>query len=70
LAIAAGLWAVLLVPATPLAGWTSTIDGWLGSWDRAVFHDVVSAAVVLLSLAIVNIQDAALLVAILVRPVE
>jgi len=70
LAIAAGLWAVLLVPATPLAGWTSTIDGWLGGWDRAVVHDVVSAAVVLLSVAIVNIQDAALLVAILVRPVE
>ncbi|HEY8631716.1 MAG TPA: DUF3307 domain-containing protein [Candidatus Limnocylindrales bacterium] len=70
LAIAAGLWAVLLVPVAPIAAWTSTIDGWLGGWDRAVVHDVVSAAVVLLSLAIVNIQDAALLVAILVRPVE
>jgi hypothetical protein len=70
LAIAAGLWAVLLVPTAPLGSWTSTIDGWLGGWDRAVVNDVASAAVVLLSLAIVNIRDAALLVAILVRPVE
>jgi hypothetical protein len=66
----AGLWAVLLVPSAPLAGWTSAVDGWLGGWDRAVVHDVVSAAVVLVALAIVNIQAAALFVAVLVRPVE
>ena len=70
LAVAAVLWAVILVPAEPLAGWSSTIDGWLGVWDRAVVHDVVSSAVVLVSLAIVNIQAAALFVAVLVRPVE
>jgi hypothetical protein len=70
LAVIAGLWAVLLVPTSPLAGWTSAIDGWLGGWDRAVVHDVVSAAVVLIALAIVNIRAAALFVAILVRPVE
>jgi hypothetical protein len=70
LAVVAGLWAILLVPTPPLAGWTSTVDGWLGGWDRAVVHDVVSAAVVLASLAIVNVLAAAHLVAILVRPVE
>src|SRR6185503_11101191 len=55
LAVTAGLWAV---------------DGWLGGWDRAVVHDVVSATVILVALAIVNIRAAALFVAILVRPVE
>ena len=70
LAIAAGLWAVLLVPATALSGWTAAVDGWLGGWDRAVVHDVVATAVILGSLAIVNIQAAALFVAVLVRPVE
>jgi hypothetical protein len=70
LLVAAALWAVLLVPNAPLAGWTSTIDGWLGGWDRAVVHGVVSVAVVLASLAIVNILAAALFVAVLVRPVE
>jgi hypothetical protein len=70
LAMAAILWAILLAPSSPGAGWTSTIDRWLGTWDRAVVHDVVSAAVVLASLAIVNILAAALFVAILVRPVE
>jgi hypothetical protein len=70
LAVAAILWAILLVPSSLMAGWTSTIDGWLGTWDRAVVHDVVSAAVVLASLAIANILAAALFVAILVRPVE
>jgi hypothetical protein len=70
LAVAASLWAVLLVPSTALAGRTSAIDGWLGGWDRAVVHDVVSTAVVLAALAIVNIKAAALFVAILVRPVE
>ena len=70
LAIAVGLWAFLLVPNAPLSGWRSTIDGWLGIWDRAVVHDVVSMAVVLASLAIANILAAAHFVAILVRPVE
>ena len=70
LAVAAILWAILLVPSSLVAGWTSAIDGWLGTWDRAVVHDVVSAAVVLASLAIVNVLAAALFVAILVRPVE
>jgi hypothetical protein len=70
LAVSASLWAVLLVPSTALDGWTSAVDGWLGGWDRAVVHDVVATAVVLASLAIVNVKAAALFVAILVRPVE
>jgi hypothetical protein len=70
LAVIAALWAVLLVPTAPLAGWTSAVESWLGGWDRAVVHDVVATAVVLVSLAIVNSRAAALFVAILVRPVE
>ncbi|HEX5823718.1 MAG TPA: DUF3307 domain-containing protein [Candidatus Limnocylindrales bacterium] len=70
LIVAVALWAVILVPATLAAGWATAVDGWLGGWDRAVVHDVVAAAVVLAALAIVNIQAAALFVAVLVRPVE
>ena len=70
LAVTAGLWAVLLVPTAPLAGWSSAVDGWLGGWDRAVVHDVIAATVILTTLAIVNVRAAALLVATLVRPVE
>jgi hypothetical protein len=70
LAIAVVLWAVLLVPNAPLSGWSSTVDGWLGTWDRVVVHDVAATVVVLGSLAIVNVLTAALFVAILVRPVE
>jgi hypothetical protein len=70
LAVAGGLWAVLLAGAVPEPGWTATIDGWLGGWDRAAVHAVVSIAVVLAGLLIVNILAGALIVAILVRPVE
>jgi hypothetical protein len=68
--IAIVLWAVYLVPSSPTTAWTGAIDGWLGTWDRAAVHDVVSAAVVLMSLAIVNVLAGAIFVAILVRPVE
>ena len=70
LAVVGGGWAVLLaaVPLNP--GWTAAVDGWLGGWDRVAVHGVVSAVVVLVALAIVNVRAASLFVGILVRPVE
>ena len=63
-------WAALLATTPLTAGWTSAVDGWLDGWDRGAVHAVVATAVVLASLAIVNIRAASLFVAILVRPVE
>ncbi len=63
-------WAVLLSSAPLLQGWTDAVNQILGSWDRAAVHDVVSAGVVLSSLAIANILAASIFVAVLVRPVE
>lgn len=69
--VVAGLaWAVLLIGVAPTSGWTGAIDGFLGRWDRAGVHHVVSAAVVLAALLIVNVRAASLFVSILVRPVE
>ena len=70
LAVAGGGWAVLLATTSRTATWTSAVDGWLGGWDRTAVHGVVSVAVVLVSLAIINIRAASLFVGILVRPVE
>jgi len=70
LAIVAIGWAVFLALSPLQTAWIDTVDRALGSFDRAVVHGVVSIAVVLGSLAIVNIVAAALFVAILVRPVE
>ncbi len=70
LAVAGGGWAVLLAGVPFAPGWTSTIDRWLGGWDRGVVHGVVSVFVVLVALAIVNIRAASLFVGVLVRPVE
>ncbi len=70
LAVIAIGWAALLALAPLNAGWVDAVDRLLGSFDRAVVHDVVAAVVVLGSLAIVNVVAAALFVAILVRPVE
>lgn len=70
LAVAAGGWAVLLAGVPFAPGWTSSVERWLGGWDRGAVHGVVSTGVVLLALAIVNIRAASLLVGVLVRPVE
>lgn len=63
-------WAALLASTPLTAGWTTTVDGWLGGWDRVAVHAIVSGFVVFAALAIVNIRAAALFVGILVRPVE
>lgn len=69
--VVAGLgWAVLLAGIPLAAGWTSTIDGLIGGWDRAVVHAVVGTGAILCALAIVNVRAASLFVGVLVRPVE
>lgn len=70
LAVAGGGWAVLLAGMPLAPGWTSTVERWLGGWDRVAVHGVVSTGVVLVALAIVNIRAASLFVGVLVRPVE
>ena len=70
LAVAGGGWAVLIAGVPFAPGWTSTVERLLGGWDRVAVHGVVSASVVLIALAIVNIRAASLFVGVLVRPVE
>jgi hypothetical protein len=70
LGVAGGAWAVLLA-TTPLApGWTAAVNGWIAGWDPGTVHRVVSVAVVLVSLLVLNVRAASLFVGILVRPVE
>jgi len=70
LAVLGVAWAVFLSSAALQPGWVDAVDRLLGSWDRAVVHDVVSIGVVLGSLMIANIPAASIFVAVLVRPVE
>jgi hypothetical protein len=70
LAIAGAGWAVFLAGHPLSSGWVGAIDGWLGGWDRAAVHDIVSLLVVGVALAILNVRTASLFVGILVRPVE
>jgi hypothetical protein len=63
-------WATI-PPFAPLQpGWVDTVNWALGTHDRAAVHQIVSLAVVLASLLIVNIRAGSLFVGILVRPVE
>ena len=71
LAVAGLGWLIFLAAASSLQpGWTDLVDRVLGSLDRDGVHRVVSVAVVMASLAIVNLRAASIWVAILVRPVE
>lgn len=70
LLVAVAAWAWLLSSARLEPGWIAAVGGLIGSWDPGVVHRATSAAVVVAGLAIVNVRAAALLVAILVRPVE
>jgi hypothetical protein len=60
-------WALLLSAAVPIAIWTDTLNGLLGSADRSAFHAAVLGFVVIADLAIVNVRAGALFVATLVR---
>jgi hypothetical protein len=63
-------WATIPPFAALQPGWVDTVNWALGSHDRAAVHQIVSLAVVLVSLLIVNVRAASLFVGILVRPVE
>jgi hypothetical protein len=63
-------WAAIPPFAALQPGWVDTVNWALGTHDRAAVHQIVSLAVVLASLLIVNVRAASLFVGILVRPVE
>jgi hypothetical protein len=71
LAVAGLGWLIFLVAFTQLQpGWVDFVNWVLGGIDRDGVHRVIGIAVVLGSLAIVNVRAASIWVAILVRPVE
>jgi hypothetical protein len=70
LAVIGLAWATIPPNASLQPGWIDTVNWALGSHDRAAVHQVVSLAVVVGSLLIVNVRAASLFVGILVRPVE
>jgi hypothetical protein len=63
-------WAMIPPHASLQTDWVDAVNWALGSHDRAAVHQVVSVAVVVGSLLIVNVRAASLFVGILVRPVE
>jgi len=63
-------WATIPPFAALQPAWVDTVNWALGTHDRAAVHQIVSLAVVLASLVIVNVRAASLFVGILVRPVE
>jgi len=70
LAVIGIVWAVLLAGQPPTAAWTSAVDQLLAGRDLDAFHRIVTALVVVASLAITNVRGGSLLVATLVRPIE
>jgi hypothetical protein len=70
LAVIGLVWAVWLSGTAPTSGWVAAVAGVTGSWDVALVHDVVLAAVVIVALLIANVRAGAIFVATLVRPLE
>jgi hypothetical protein len=70
LAVAGLGWLIFLATTSLEPGWVDLVNRALGSLDRDGVHRVISIAIVLASLAIVNLRAASIWVAILVRPVE
>jgi hypothetical protein len=70
LAVIGIVWAILLAGQLPTAAWTSAVDRILAGRDLDAFHRIVTALVVVASLAITNVRGGSLLVATLVRPIE
>jgi hypothetical protein len=66
LAVLGAGWAVLLAQAPLASGWTEVATSALAGWDEVALHGTVLTAVVLASLAIVNVRAGALFVAVLV----
>ena len=63
-------WAIFLMALAPQRGWVDLVNSLVGAADPAGLHRVVGAAVVVVSLLIVNVRAASIFVSILVRPVE
>jgi hypothetical protein len=63
-------WAILLAGTAPTAGWAAAVTTIVGGSDPKVVHEAVRAVVVVTALLIANIRGGAILVAILVRPLE
>jgi len=70
LAVIGVAWTALLANASLQPGWVDAVNRAVGGRDPAAVHHIVSVAVVLLTLLIVNVRAASLFVGILVRPVE
>ena len=63
-------WAVWLAGTAPTAGWAAAVTTITGGTDPKVVHEAVRAVVVVIALLIANVRGGAILVAILVRPLE
>jgi hypothetical protein len=63
-------WAVWLAGTAPTAGWAAAVTTIVGGSDPKVVHEAVRAFVVVTALLIANVRGGAILVAILVRPLE
>ena len=63
-------WAIWLAGTAPTAGWAAAVTTLVGGTDPKVVHEAVRAFVVVTALLIANVRGGAILVAILVRPLE
>jgi len=63
-------WAIWLAGTAPTDGWAAAVTTIVGGSDPKVVHEAVRAFVVVTALLIANVRGGAILVAILVRPLE
>ncbi len=63
-------WAIWLAGSAPTSGWAAAVTTIVGGSDPKVVHEAVRAFVVVTALLIANVRGGAILVAILVRPLE
>ena len=63
-------WAIWLAGTAPTAAWAAAVTTIVGGSDPKVVHEAVRAFVVVTALLIANVRGGAILVAILVRPLE
>ena len=63
-------WAIWLAGTAPTVGWAAAVTTIVGGSDPKVVHEAVRAFVVVTALLIANVRGGAILVAILVRPLE
>ncbi|HTG41053.1 MAG TPA: DUF3307 domain-containing protein, partial [Methylomirabilota bacterium] len=63
-------WAIWLAGTAPTADWAAAVTTIVGGSDPKVVHEAVRAFAVVTALLIANVRGGAILVAILVRPLE